>query len=200
MLPLLLLAFIVVPIVELAVIIAIGGRIGLPLTVALLLLDSVLGAVLVRSEGRRAWRAFRSALQAGRWPGDEVVQGALILVGGALLVTPGFVTDAVGLLALLPPTRTLASRYLRRRLTPVPLRRDAGWAAGPGGQAEVGREGRRAAPRGRRRSRTGARQGQVIDVEVVSVERHDDPGESRTGDQSARPRRDGSSQARDKRA
>ncbi len=178
-LPLLLLAFIVVPIVELTVIIAIGGRIGLPLTVALLLLDSVLGAVLVRSEGRRAWRAFRSALQAGRWPGDEVVQGALVLVGGALLVTPGFVTDAVGLLALLPSTRALASRYLRRRLTPAPLRRD------------VGLEGRRAAPRGRRRSRTAAHQAQVIDVEVVSVERHDDPGESRTGD--------GPSQARDKR-
>lgn len=167
MLPLLLLAFIVVPIIELAVIIEIGVRIGIPLTVALLLLDSVLGAVLVKREGRRAWRAFRSALEAGRWPGDEVVQGALVLVGGALLVTPGFVTDVVGLLAVFPPTRALASRYLRRRLTPASLRRD------------VNLEGRRPVNRGRRRSWTVP---QALDVEVVSVERQDDPSRSRSGE------------------
>lgn len=169
-LPLLLLAFIVVPIVELAVIIEIGGRIGIPLTVALLLLDSLLGAALVRSEGRRAWRAFRAALEAGRWPGDEVVQGALVLVGGALLVTPGFVTDATGLLALLPPTRALASRYLRRRLTPGALRRDAGL------------DGHSTATRGRRRSRTPSGHGHVLDVEVVSVERHVDREGSQSGE------------------
>lgn len=168
-LPLLLLAFIIVPIVELAVIVEIGTRIGLPLTIALLLIDSVLGAVLVKREGRRAWRAFRSALEEGRWPGDEVVQGALVLVGGALLVTPGFVTDAFGLLAVLPPTRALASRYLRRWLTPAPLRH------------ALILERRRPA-RGRRRSSNVPPQGRALDVEVVSVERDDAPGTSRSGE------------------
>ncbi|MFN2556995.1 MAG: FxsA family protein [Nitriliruptorales bacterium] len=171
-LPLLLLAFIVVPIVELAVIVEIGMWLGLPLTIALLLLDSVLGALLVKREGRRAWRAFRSALDEGRWPGDEVVQGALVLVGGALLVTPGFVTDVLGLLAVLPPSRALASRFLRRRLTPAPLR------------LAVKLEGRGTASRGRPRSSKRSPRGQVPDVEVVSVERREEP-EPRTGDEAA---------------
>lgn len=151
MLPLILLAFVVVPIVELAVILRVGSLIGVGPTVLVLVVDSVLGAVLVRREGRRAWRAFRRALEEARWPGDEVVQGALVLVGGALLLTPGFVTDAAGLLALLPPTRALASRRLRRRLDP--------------------RSARSARRRGGDRP---PQRGAVIDVEVVSTER-DDP-------------------------
>ena len=118
----LLLAFIVVPIVELYVIGQVGGAIGLWPTLALLLIDSLAGAVLVRREGRRAWTAFRDALSAGRWPGDEVVQGALVLVGGALLLTPGFVTDAVGLLLVLPPTRAVAARLIRARMSAGPVR------------------------------------------------------------------------------
>ncbi len=116
MLPILLLAFVAIPILELAVILKVGALVGLWPTLLLLVADSMLGAALVRREGRRAWQAFRRALREGRWPSDEVAQGALVLVGGALLLTPGFVTDGVGLLLLLPVTRAAASRLLRRRL------------------------------------------------------------------------------------
>lgn len=153
---LLLLAFIVVPLVELAVIGRVSAVMGLPATLALLLADSVVGAVLVKREGRRAWLAFRTALAEARWPGDEVVQGALVLVGGALLVTPGFVTDAVGLAAVLPPTRRRLSRLLRARLTPVPVQVLRAAAGGPG--------------RGRGPAHTPGGD-DVLDVEVVSVER-----------------------------
>lgn len=149
MLPILLLAFVLVPIIELAVILEVGRSLGVWPTVIILLADSLLGAVLVRREGRRAWSAFRRALEQGRWPGDEVTQGALVLIGGALLLTPGFVTDAAGLLAVLPPTRALASRLIRRRLRPAPLR---------------GRATRR--PPGRR-----PEQREVLDVQVVGTER-----------------------------
>ncbi len=101
---LLVLAFVTVPILELLVIQQVGGWLGLPLTITILLLDSIVGAVLVRREGRRAWSAFRAALGEGRWPGDEVAQGALVLVGGALLLTPGF-----------PHRRARVSRSCSRR-------------------------------------------------------------------------------------
>ncbi|MDQ3029601.1 MAG: FxsA family protein, partial [Actinomycetota bacterium] len=89
---LLLIAFIVVPIVELFVIAQVGDLIGLVPTLVILLLVSVAGAWLVRREGRAAWRNFTAALQQARIPAKEVVDGALVLVGGALLLTPGFVS------------------------------------------------------------------------------------------------------------
>jgi UPF0716 protein FxsA len=111
----LLVLFIVVPIAELAVIIQVGQEIGLWWTIALLLADSVLGSVLMRSQGRAAWRRFNQAVEAGRPPAREALNGALIIVGGALLLTPGFITDIGGLLLLLPPTRAVARRLLVRR-------------------------------------------------------------------------------------
>ena len=116
MLPILLLLFIVVPIAELAVIIQVGQSIGLLPTVAILILDSVLGAVLMRSQGRRAWLRFNEALRAGRPPAREVLDGALVLFGGALLLTPGFITDILGITLLLPPSRAVIRRVLARRL------------------------------------------------------------------------------------
>jgi UPF0716 protein FxsA len=115
MFPILLVLFIVVPIAELAVIIQVGQEIGLWWTIALLLADSVLGSVLMRSQGRAAWRRFNQAVEAGRPPAREALDGALIIVGGALLLTPGFLTDIGGLLLLLPPTRAVARRLLVRR-------------------------------------------------------------------------------------
>jgi UPF0716 protein FxsA len=117
--PLLVLLFIVVPLVELFVIIEVGQWIGALPTIALLLLDSILGAALLRSQGRAAWRRFNLALAEGRIPHREAFDGALIIFGGALLLTPGFITDIVGLLLLLPPTRAairrgLASLFRRR--------------------------------------------------------------------------------------
>lgn len=104
--------FIAVPILELYVIIKVGGLIGVLPTLALLLAVSLLGAALLRHQGRSAWQRFNLALSERRLPGREVADGLMITVGGALLLTPGFITDAVGLLLLLPPTRAIARRLL----------------------------------------------------------------------------------------
>ncbi|MGH8887174.1 MAG: FxsA family protein [Egibacteraceae bacterium] len=114
--PLLVLAFIVVPIAELWVILQVGQLIGILPTVALLLFDALAGAWLVKREGLRTWRRFRAALDEPRIPTEEVVDGALVLLGGALMLTPGFLTDVVGLLLVLPPTRALANRLVRTRV------------------------------------------------------------------------------------
>ena len=101
----LLILFIVVPLAELYVLIQVGQAIGPLPTIALLLLDSILGTLLLRSQGRHAWRRFNEATQAGRIPAREVADGALIILGGAFLLTPGFLTDIIGLLLLIPFTR-----------------------------------------------------------------------------------------------
>jgi UPF0716 protein FxsA len=111
---LLLLVFIVVPIVELYVIIQVGELIGVVPTLLLLLLDAVLGTWLLKHEGRSAWRRFNQALAERRMPGKEVADGFLVVLGGALLIAPGFITDIFGVLFLLPPTRAVARRILRR--------------------------------------------------------------------------------------
>jgi UPF0716 protein FxsA len=110
---LLVVLFIVVPIAELYVIIQIGGLIGVWPTLALLLADALLGSLLLRHQGRGAWRRFNEALAAQRFPGREVADGVLIVVGGTLLLTPGFITDIFGLLLLIPPTRAIARRLMR---------------------------------------------------------------------------------------
>jgi UPF0716 protein FxsA len=111
---LLILLFIVVPVAELYVIIKVGELIGVFPTLILLLADALLGSWLLKHEGRGAWRRFNEALAARRFPGLEVVDGALIIVGGTLLLTPGFLTDIVGVFLLLPPTRAFARRLLKR--------------------------------------------------------------------------------------
>jgi UPF0716 protein FxsA len=115
LLPLVLL-FIVVPIAELAVIIQVGQQIGVLWTIALLIADSILGSVLMRSQGRTAWRRLNDATAAGRVPAREVLDGALVILGGAMLLTPGFLTDILGLILLVPPTRALVRGIVARRL------------------------------------------------------------------------------------
>jgi UPF0716 protein FxsA len=110
---LLLILFIVVPIVELYVIIQVGQAIGIVPTLAVLLADAVLGWVLLRHQGRGAWQRFNEALAARRFPAREVADGVMIAVGGTLLLTPGFITDILGLLLLIPPTRAIAWRVVR---------------------------------------------------------------------------------------
>jgi len=109
----LVLLFIVVPIVELYVIVQIGEAIGLWPTLALLLADALLGSWLLRHQGRGAWQRFNKALAERRFPGKEVADGLLIAIGGTLLLAPGFITDIVGALFLIPPTRALVRRVLR---------------------------------------------------------------------------------------
>jgi UPF0716 protein FxsA len=117
---LLFLAFLVVPVLEIWVLIQVGSVIGGPLTVALLLADSLLGAWIVRREGRRAWRAVQNAVQTGRMPDRELADGGLVLVGGTLLLAPGFLTDVLGFLCLLPFTRPMMRRlgawFFQRRV------------------------------------------------------------------------------------
>jgi UPF0716 protein FxsA len=115
LLPLVLL-FIVVPIAELAVIIQVGQAIGVWWTIAILVADSILGSLLMRTQGRAAWRRFNDAVQAARVPAREVLDGALVVFGGLLLLTPGFLTDILGLVLLIPPTRALVRAVLVRRL------------------------------------------------------------------------------------
>jgi UPF0716 protein FxsA len=109
---LLVVLFIVVPIVELYVIIQVGQAIGIVPTLLLLLVDALLGSLLLRHQGRGAWRRFNEALAARRFPAREVADGVMIAVGGTLLLSPGFVTDIFGLLLLIPPTRAIARRLL----------------------------------------------------------------------------------------
>ena len=116
---LLVLMFIVVPLAELYVIFQIGSLIGILPTILLLLADSIAGAVLLKSQGTAAWRRFNETTSQGRIPAREVADGGLIIFGGALLLTPGFLTDIFGLLLLIPPTRamfrkTLVAMFARR--------------------------------------------------------------------------------------
>jgi UPF0716 protein FxsA len=116
----LVLIFILVPIAELYVIIKVGEAIGLVPTLALLVADALLGSMLLRQQGRAAWVRFNRALAENRLPHKEVFDGVLIIMGGALLLTPGFLTDVVGLILLIPPTRAavraLAARRVSRRM------------------------------------------------------------------------------------
>lgn len=163
---LLVVALVVVPLVELYVLIQVGGQLGVLPTVLLLLLMSLLGGYLLRREGLRTWRALRAALQQGRLPAREVADGALVVLGGSLLLTPGFVTDLFGLACILPLSRAV----LRRVLTGFVARRlgVGGLVAGLGG-------GLGGATGSRRRGST-AVDGEVVDGQVVDPPSPEDEG------------------------
>ena len=113
----LIVAFVVVPLVEIYVLIQVGQVIGPWWTILLLVLDSILGSWLIKLEGARAWRALRTALDDGRMPARELADAALILIGGTLMLSPGFVTDIFGILLILPFTRPVARRLLTQVVT-----------------------------------------------------------------------------------
>jgi UPF0716 protein FxsA len=112
----LILLFIVMPIAEIYVIIQVGQAIGALWTVLLLIADSIIGARLLSWQGRTAWRRFQEALAGGRMPHNEVLDGAMIVIGGAFLLTPGFITDILGLVLILPPTRAVVRRAIIRSI------------------------------------------------------------------------------------
>jgi UPF0716 protein FxsA len=120
--------FVVVPLIEIYVLVQVGQVIGPWWTILLLVADSILGTWLIKHEGGRAWRALREALDSGRMPAKELADGALILIGGTLMLAPGFVTDAFGILLILPPTRPV----FRRLLTALVARRVFVNLTGPG--------------------------------------------------------------------
>jgi UPF0716 protein FxsA len=159
----LVLLFIALPLAELYVILQVGDLIGVIPTIALLAADSVLGSLLLRSQGRAVWRRFNETLAAGRMPHREAQDGVLVIFGGALLITPGFITDVVGLVLLLPPTRALVRgagmRMLQRRVERrVGGRRRAPFDGTPDG-------GRRRSPADGRRSPFDV-EGTATDVDV----------------------------------
>lgn len=153
--PLLFVVFIVVPLIELAVIIQVGQVVGAGWTIVALVTMSLLGAALVKREGLRAWGRLRTALDEARIPAAEVVDGALVLLAGALMVTPGFVTDALGLLLVVPLTRIGINRIIRSRTRST-------FGLGP------------ATPR---RGTGPASRDDTVDVEVVDVRRDDGRGD-----------------------
>ena len=109
-------ALIGVTILEIFVVIKVVDAIGLGPTLALMLLDAAVGTWLLRSQGRAVWRRFQTEVASGRIPAREVLDAALVAAGGAFLITPGFVTDVVGALLLIPPTRAFFRRRIVRRL------------------------------------------------------------------------------------
>ena len=160
---LLVLAFIVVPILELWLIGEVADLLTWPLTIAILLTESLVGAWLIKREGRSTWRRFREALGSrARVPAVEVVDGALVLIGGTLLLTPGFLTDIVAFLFIVPPSRAMVNRFIRAR---VRGRFGLGGVAGP-----------RSAGRGRARGSAPQQPPAPLDVEVVDVQRNQPPG------------------------
>ncbi len=116
--------FIGVPLLELSVIVQVGQTIGVGWTVLLLIADSILGAWLLKREGRRALAALGEAFGSGRMPARELADGILVLVGGVLMLTPGFLSDVLGMLCILPFTRPLArgmlTRFVAARMVVLP--------------------------------------------------------------------------------
>jgi UPF0716 protein FxsA len=104
------------PLVEIFAAVMVAQAIGILWTILLLVASWPLGTWAMRTEGRAAWQRLGEAVAAGRHPGREVLDGALILAGGALLLVPGFITDVLGLVLLLSPTRALTRRLLQRNL------------------------------------------------------------------------------------
>jgi UPF0716 protein FxsA len=127
-----------VPIFEVYVLVQVGQRIGAVPTILILVVEAVLGAWLMRREGTRAWRALNGAFRGGRVPAGELADAALVLVGGVLLMLPGFVTDVLGLFFLVPFTRPFARKvlafFLARRLSRTGL---VPGAHGPYGRGTV---------------------------------------------------------------
>src|SRR5581483_7282506 len=146
LMPGLLLTLLLVPIAEIYVIVKVGQAIGAGPTILLLIADAVLGTWVIRHEGRRAWQALLQTLAAGRIPTKELADGAAVLVGGAFLIAPGFLTDIVGFALVLPFTRPLARGWVVRwaaRRVQVVGPPGSPFGGGPfGGARQSGRPGR----------------------------------------------------------
>lgn len=170
------LLFTLVPLVELWLLLAIGDAIGFWATVGIAVGTALLGAALAKYEGRRVLAGWRDALAAGRIPDEGVTGGVLVLLGAALLITPGVLTDVAGLLLLFPPTRRRIASLVRARMERQITERGRGEGGGAAWQVRVMRFGGpfpgapdASAPRRRQR-------GEVIDVDAdqVTVEEVDE--------------------------
>ncbi len=148
----LILAFILVPIIELALLIQLGRWVGLWPTLALIVFTGILGGALASREGLRAWHAFQRDLYEGRMPGRPILDGLSIFAGGALLLTPGLLTDVVGFMLLARPTRRWLQDRVVNRMGGRLLRQGrfyVGTAFGRGAAAQGPEAGRAPRPSGR---------------------------------------------------
>ena len=149
------LALLIIPIVEIAAIIAVGRVIGGWPTLALLVLESMLGAWIVKREGVRTWAALQEALTTGQMPSRQLADAALVLIGGTLLLTPGFVTDFVGFFFILPLTRPITRAWLQAVVAARLLGPMGQWPGGPGPSAPP------------RRARPDVVEGEVVEGRIV---------------------------------
>ncbi len=112
----LLVLFIAMPLLELAVLVELGRNIGFWPTIGIVVLTGLIGSILARRQGLAVWHQFNLRLQRGELPGTELIDGLIVLVSGAFLLTPGVITDFLGFAGLLPMTRGLIRRYVQHRL------------------------------------------------------------------------------------
>ena len=148
--------FIVLPLLELFVIIQVGDAIGVVPVLLLLLADGFIGAALARSQGRQVWARFNEQVSSGKVPAREILDGAMVMFGGALLLSPGFITDILGIFLLIPPGRALVRWMLKRSAARTPAGRPlffvydrfpgAGRGPGPAGGRPPGGTGRATGP------------------------------------------------------
>jgi UPF0716 protein FxsA len=132
-----LLLFLVWPLAELFAIVAVANAIGVLDTFILLLAGVPLGTWALRSQGAAVWRRAADAVAAGRPPGRHLIDGALVVAGGTLLVIPGFITDVLGIALLLPPTRALVRALVMRNLQSAVIVRTARFGRRPGREYDV---------------------------------------------------------------
>lgn len=177
---LLLTAFIVVPLAELALLIWLGQTIGLWQTIGIVVITAVIGTTLLRSQGLSTLLRAQQAMAEGRVPVESVVEGALLLFAGAFLLTPGLITDTVGFLLLVPPIRQIAARWALQRVFAKANVHVSGF--GNPGEGPVGGEPPGHQPEGRR-----VTDDNVIDAEFERVE--DVPPKTRDDDPNAPPKR-----------
>ena len=129
----LLILFIVVPMIELMLLIEVGKEIGFWPTVGIICITGLIGSTLARQQGLAVWNQFNSRMQKGELPGSQLIDGLIILIAGALLLTPGIITDFVGFLGLLPLSRPLIRNYAQKRLKRAQANGSIRFSAGPFG-------------------------------------------------------------------
>jgi len=112
----LLILFVIIPVTELYILIEVGKRIGILTTISIIIFTGILGTYLVKNQGFMILKKIQNDLNDGIMPGDSLIQGAIILAGGILLLTPGFVTDILGFIFLIPVSRNLIKKYLLKWL------------------------------------------------------------------------------------
>ncbi len=109
--------FLILPLIELALLLTVGAQIGIWATLAIIISTAMLGASLTRREGFKTWWRFQEKLTTGAFPNEELLDGLMILVAGAVLFTPGFLTDAAGFILLIPGSRRVVKSWVRQRFS-----------------------------------------------------------------------------------